>query len=265
MSISQYDTIKDKHNTRYRVIEVNTGANACKAQKLRDMGQGMKATGRPRIISLDDIGPGKKYTRVNLGPVTVYYNRKIDEMSEEVSKMAQDTTQVVKTVQNVNESLTGVSDDEYIDSPECEMMDKEIQALEVENKKLRATVVELRGINEAWASGQRERDFEVLRAECKDKVQECIDLKKTIDAMTTEHKKTISKMKQEHEEEVRALKDELMEAQALGRKVGEYAGRLDEDSDAFEEILTLAGIISSAAVQMRRASGLIMAKTEGRV
>lgn len=92
-----------------------------------------------------------------------------------------------------------------------------------------------------------EKDIEVLRAEC-------LDLKKTI-----------SKMKDAHAEEIHALEDELMEARALGKKAGEYAHTLDEDSDAFEEILTLTGIIHASAVQMQRASGLIKAKTEGRV
>ena len=96
------------------------------------------------------------------------------------------------------------------------------------------------------------------------------------DQEVTDLKKTISKMKQEHEAEIRELGDELMEAKAEANAMrnrkdqiledrARYADALDNDSIAFEEILSLAILMERGAKSMHEVSRMIQAKTEGRV
>lgn len=73
MIVDKYDTIRDKRGNRYRVMEVSVKANACKVCKLKDRSNGIKDTCRMRIISLDDIGRGRRYERVSLPKVNVFY------------------------------------------------------------------------------------------------------------------------------------------------------------------------------------------------
>ena len=98
------------------------------------------------------------------------------------------------------------------------------------------------------------KELEILRAEIKDKVRENIDLKKTI-----------SKMQQEHAAEVDELNDQLMEARAVAKKVGEYASALDADSDAFERI---EGLIHAARLAIKSADRIFAAaerEMEGKI
>lgn len=116
-----------------------------------------------------------------------------------------------------------------------------------------------------WQRNEVEKDCVHLKGLLAEKLQEIIDLKKTI-----------SKMSQQHEAEVQDLKDKLDEARAdaavaeknHARAVGEkndYADALDDDSIAFEEILSLAILMERGAKSMHDVSKMIQAKTEGRV
>lgn len=128
--------------------------------------------------------------------------------------------------------------DDMAMSPEEQEILKEAETLLEENKRLR----------------QQEQDVEILREELKDKIRENIDLKKTI-----------SKMQQAHDAEVEDLNDQLMEARALGKKAGEYASALDEDSDDFEAI---ADLLRAAAFAARSLDNIIHSaarRTEGRI
>ena len=105
-------------------------------------------------------------------------------------------------------------------------------------------------------------DIEVLRAELKDKIAECRDLKKSI-----------SKMQQTHEAELQDLKDQLGEAKAAeaaakkahAHAVGEknnYADTLDNDSIAFEEIRALAIIMDCNAKSLQELAKMVRERTE---
>lgn len=89
-------------------------------------------------------------------------------------------------------------------------------------------------------------------------------------------KKTISKMRQQHEAEVSDLKDRIMEAEAEANAVKkrkdeilkertEYADALDNDSVAFEEILSLADTIQLVSTASAKLAKQIIGKTEGRI
>ena len=83
-------------------------------------------------------------------------------------------------------------------------------------------------------------------------------------------------MQQQHEAEVADLKDRIMEAEAeanaakkrkdeILKERTEYADALDNDSVAFEEILTLAEAIQWSAVTTKKLACMIQSKTEGRI
>ena len=125
-----------------------------------------------------------------------------------------------------------------------------------------------------------------LKAELKDRIRECIDLKERLarsieerekaDRTVAEQMKTISKMQQAHEAEVADLKDRLMEKEAecneakkrkeeILKERTDYANALDDDSIAFEEILSLAILMERGAKSIHEVSKMIQAKTEGRI
>lgn len=99
-----------------------------------------------------------------------------------------------------------------------------------------------------------EKAYNEAVAELKRVIRESIDLKKTI-----------SKMQQAHDAEVAELNDRIMELEILAKKKNEYADELDSDSEAFEDILTLAGAIQRSAVTVKELACMIQSKTEGRI
>ena len=112
---------------------------------------------------------------------------------------------------------------------------------------------------------KNEEDIEILKAELKDRVRENIDLKKTI-----------SKMQQQHEAEVADLKDRIMEKEAEANAAKkrkeeilaertQYADALDNDSVAFDEILSLAETVQLVSTASAKLAKQIIAKTEGRI
>lgn len=99
-----------------------------------------------------------------------------------------------------------------------------------------------------------EKAYNEAVTELKRVIRESIDLKKTI-----------SKMQQAHDAEVAELNDRIMELEIIVKKKNEYADALDDDSEAFEDILTLAGAIQRSAVTVTELARMIQGKTEGRI
>lgn len=106
--------------------------------------------------------------------------------------------------------------------------------------------------------------------------EDLIEQNKILRAEILDLKKTISKLKQSHEAEVADLKDRIMEAEAEANAIRkskdeilkdrvQYADALDNDSVAFEEILSLAETVQLVATASAKLAKQIIAKTEGRI
>lgn len=230
-NVNLYDTYKaNKDGKRYRVTEV--GNETVKLVKLNEDGSKKHAGGRPRIMTVADLF--RDFTKVNLPPVKVSKiapQRAEKEEGEEVGTPSENAAE--KQKQTVRE----------INHPEAHTLEDTFEEFRKKN----------------------EEDIEILKAELKDRVRENIDLKKTI-----------SKMQQQHEAEVADLKDRIMEKEAEANAVKkrkeeilkertEYADALDNDSVAFDEILSLAETIQLVSTASSKLAKHIIAKTEGRI
>lgn len=244
-NVNLYDTYKaNKDGKRYRVTEV--GNETVKLVKLNEDGTRKHAGGRPRIMTIADLF--RDFTKVNLLPVTVSKiepQKPIQEEVEEVGTPSENAAE--KQKQTVRE----------ITKTKGTRMEPE------GNQPLPESIQEnLEIIRQVKDAGQ---DIEILKAELKDRVRENIDLKKTI-----------SKMQQQHEAEVSDLQDRIMEAEAEANAVKkrkeeilkertQYADALDNDSVAFEDILSLAETIQLVSTAAAKMAKQIIAKTEGRI
>lgn len=230
-NVNLYDTYKaNKDGKRYRVIEV--GNETVKLVKLNEEGTRKHAGGRPRIMTIADLF--RDFTRVNLPPVTVSKIEPQKPKQEEVEEVGTPSENAAeKQKQTVRE----------INHPEAHTLEDTFEEFRKKN----------------------EEDIEILKAELKDRVRENIDLKKTI-----------SKMQQQHEAEVSDLQDRIMEAEAEANAVKkrkeeilkertQYADALDNDSVAFEDILSLAETIQLVSTAAAKMAKQIIAKTEGRI
>ena len=230
-NVNMYDTYKaNKDGKRYRVTEV--GNETVKLVKLNEDGTRKHAGGRPRIMTVADLF--RDFTKVDLPPVTVSKiepQKPIQEEVEEVGTPSENAAE--KQKQTVRE----------INHPEAHTLEDTFEEFRKKN----------------------EEDIEILKAELKDRVRENIDLKKTI-----------SKMQQQHEAEVAGLKDRIMEAEAeanaakkrkdeILKERTQYADALDNDSVAFEEILSLAETIQLVSTASAKLAKQIITKTEGRI
>lgn len=169
--IKLYDTIKDKDGNRYRVTEVSDSLGVIKAVRIK--GEEQVSSGRPRMIKMVDID-GHKYMKVkSIPPVTVTHQE--PKPSEKAAEKQS------ATVHNYN---VAASDPEARIKALMEVIDRQAEK-----------IAELEKDNDF---AFQPIDIEVLKAELKDKTQECIELKKTI-----------SKMQQKHEEDISILKSEL--------------------------------------------------------
>ncbi|MBR1457084.1 MAG: hypothetical protein IJ594_08015 [Oscillospiraceae bacterium] len=221
-NVNLYDTYKaNKDGKRYRVTEV--GDETVKLVKLNEDGTRKHAGGRPRIMTVADLF--RDFTKVNLPPVTVSKIEPQKPIQEEVEEKVGTPSEnaAEKQKQTVRE----------INHPEAHTLEDTFEEFRKKN----------------------EEDIEILKAELKDRVRENIDLKKTI-----------SKMQQQHEAEVADLKDRIMEKEAEANAVKkrkeeilkertQYADALDNDSVAFEEILSLAEtiqLVTTAAAKMAK-------------
>ena len=230
-NVNLYDTYKaNKDGKRYRVTEV--GNETVKLVKLNEEGSKKHAGGRPRIMTIADLF--RDFTKVNLPPVTVSKIEPQKPKQEEVEEVGTPSENAAeKQKQAVRE----------INHPEAHTLEDTFEEFRKKN----------------------EEDIEILKAELKDRVRENIDLKKTI-----------SKMQQQHEAEVADLKDRIMEKEAEANAVKkrkdeilkertEYADALDNDSVAFEEILSLAETIQLVTTAAAKLAKQIIDKTEGRI
>lgn len=230
-NVNLYDTYKaNKDGKRYRVTEV--GNETVKLVEINDVGDRKHKGGRPRIMTVADLF--RDFTMVNLPPVTVSKIEPQKPKQEEVEEVGTPSENAAeKQKQTVRE----------INHPEAHTLEDTFEEFRKKN----------------------EEDIEILKAELKDRVRENIDLKKTI-----------SKMQQQHEAEVADLKDRLMEKEADANAVRkrkdeilkertEYADALDNDSVAFEEILSLAETIQLVSTASSKLAKQIIAKTEGRI
>ena len=230
-NVNLYDTYRaNKDGKRYRVTEV--GNETVKLVKLNEDGSKKHAGGRPRIMTIADLF--RDFTKVNLPPVTVSKIEPQKPKQEEVEEVGTPSENAAeKQKQAVRE----------INHPEAHTLEDTFEEFRKKN----------------------EEDIEILKAELKDRVRENIDLKKTI-----------SKMQQQHEAEVADLKDRIMEKEAEANAVKkrkdeilkertEYADALDNDSVAFEEILSLAETIQLVTTAAAKLAKQIIDKTEGRI
>ena len=230
-NVNLYDTYRaNKDGKRYKVTEV--GNETVKLVKLNENGSKKHAGGRPRIMTIADLF--RDFTKVNLPPVTVSKIEPQKPKQEEVEEVGTPSENAAeKQKQTVRE----------INHPEAHTLEDTFEEFRKKN----------------------EEDIEILKAELKDRVRENIDLKKTI-----------SKMQQQHEAEVADLKDRIMEAEAeanaakkrkeeILKERTEYADALDNDSVAFEEILSLAETIQLVTTASAKLAKQIIAKTEGRI
>ena len=106
--------------------------------------------------------------------------------------------------------------------------------------------------------------------------EDLIEQNKILRAEILDLKKTISKMRQQHEAEVADLKDRIMEEEAEANAVKkrkeeilaertQYADALDNDSVAFEDILSLAETVQLVSTSAAKLAKQIIGKTEGRI
>lgn len=141
-------------------------------------------------------------------------------------------------------------------------------------KPIQEEVEEVGKPSENAAQIEKETVREITKAN--NSSEDLIEQNKILRAEILDLKKTVSKMQQQHEAEVADLKDRLMEKEADANAVRkrkdeilaertQYADALDNDSVAFEEILSLAEtvqLVSTAAAKMAKQ---IIDKTEGRI
>ena len=172
--IQKFDTVKDKQNVRYRVMDVD-GDNV-KIVQLVDTGAGVKVKGgRPRTIKKQDIGT--EYTMLNFPPV-------------EVSHVEQKGTS------------------------------RESEGNQPKPHTLEDTFEEFRKKNE--------EDIEILKAELKDKVQECIDLKKTISKMSQSHDADLERYRKA-EQDLREINEELGEENSVLKRKCQELERINQN------------------------------------
>lgn len=190
---------------------------------------------------------------------------KIDDVKVEKEKRHKEPAPHVKAAQIEKEAVRALS----VDEAEAQTAsvfgpnDKEWVIPNGPEEQLAALEINLKRL---------QGDNAILRTEIADLHQE----NGLLEGELADAKKTISKMQQEHAAEVQDLKDKLDEARAdaavakknHARAVGEkndYAYALDNDSIAFERILSLAGALQRNAQTGLELARIIEAETEGRI
>lgn len=252
-NVNLYDTYKaNKDGKRYRVTEV--GNETVKLVKLNDEGTRKHAGGRPRIMTVADLF--RDFTKVNLPPVRVSKiepQKPKQEEVEEVGTPSENAAEKQKqTVREINQPKAHTLEDTFEEFREKNQPNAKSVTVTVDGREIREQIT-------------HEKELDVLKTELKDRVRENIDLKKTI-----------SKMQQQHEAEVADYKDRIMEAEAeanaakkrkdeILKERTEFADALDNDSVAFEEILSLAETIQLVSTASAKLAKQIIDKTEGRI
>jgi len=258
MGISKLDTVKDKDGKRFRVAEVQTVDGQIVAVLKGIHPDGSPRRGGARNVRADVLE--RDYTRIDLPPVTI---RKIDDLSEEEKPVVKEPTPSEKAAQIEKEAVRELSKKDIEKAVEAATFGGKVETPETNAKDI--DQYKKRVTNLMQMTYDLRKDIEILKAELKDRVRENIDLKKTI-----------SKMQQQHEAEVSDLQDRIMEAEAeanaakkrkeeILKERTEYADALDNDSVAFDEILSLAETIQLVSTASSKLAKHIIAKTEGRI
>lgn len=250
--ITKLDTVKDNDGKRFRVVDFEAGKDGHIVAKLKGINaDGSARKGGYRKVKTDELE--REYTRINLSPVTI---RKIDDLSEEEKPMVvKESAPHEKAAQIEKEEVRKLSKKD---------IEKAVKASTVGGRETPEAHT-LQDTFDSFKAKQVQESIEILKAELKDKVQECIDLKKTI-----------SKMQQAHEAEVHDLKDQLMEAQAMANAANKYKDEvvaernlysesLDDDSVTFEEVLELAETMQLMSTGTAKLAKQIIEKMEERI
>lgn len=196
IKVNQYDTIRDAKGQRYRITEISESLGACKARKVGIDGQ-VVSKGRERTIMLKDID-GRKYQRVNLAPVLV---TKQEPRPDLLLKPQEPKKASVEELFIKDEKPPQIEKDE----PSKDEAEKSIEGGQSDmheriNKKI----------------ADETQDIEVVRAELKEKLQECI-----------EHKKTISKM----HDTIEGLRSDVIDAERNWQEASRRCEALEKEND----------------------------------
>lgn len=208
---------------------------------------------------------GKRYRVIEVGNETV----KLVKLNEDGTRKHAGGRPRIMTVADLFRDFTKVNLPPVTVSKIEPQKPKQEEVEEVGTPSENAAQIEKETVREITKTAHPSEDLkeqnEILKAELKDRVRENIDLKKTI-----------SKMQQQHEAEVADLKDRIMEKEAEANAVKkrkdeilaertQYADALDNDSVAFEEILSLAETIQLVSTASSKLAKQIIDKTEGRI
>lgn len=201
---------------------------------------------------------GKRYRVTEVGNETV----KLVKLNEEGTRKHAGGRPRIMTVADLFRDFTKVNLPPVTVSKIAPQKPKQEEVEEVGTPSENAAEKQKQTVREITKTAHSSEDLkdqnEILRAEI-------LDLKKTI-----------SKMQQQHEAEVADLKDRIMEAEAeanaakkrkdeILKERTEYADALDNDSVAFDEILSLAETIQLVSTASSKLAKHIIAKTEGRI
>ena len=204
---------------------------------------------------------------------------KIDDVKAEKEKKAQEPAVHEKAAEKLKQAARSLNEtDGNLEATFAAIREKQllkdIEVLRAECADLKEDNRQLKDGNIQTNNQLRVRNQEVI--DLKERLARSIEEREKADRTVAEQMKTISKMQLEHEAEVQDLKDQLGEAkaaEAAAKKAhahavdekNDYADALDDDSIAFEEILSLAILMERGAKSMHDVSKMIQAKTEGRV
>lgn len=201
---------------------------------------------------------GKRYRVTEVGNETV----KLVKLNEEGTRKHAGGRPRIMTVADLFRDFTKVNLPPVTVSKIAPQKPKQEEVEEVGTPSENAAEKQKQTVREITKTAHSSEDLkdqnEILRAEI-------LDLKKTI-----------SKMQQQHEAEVADLKDRIMEKEAEANAVKkrkeeilaertQYADALDNDSVAFDEILSLAETIQLVSTASSKLAKHIIAKTEGRI
>lgn len=201
---------------------------------------------------------GKRYRVTEVGNETV----KLVKLNEDGSKKHAGGRPRIMTVADLFRDFTKVN-----------LPPVKVSKIEPQKPK-QEKVEEVGTPSENAAQIEKETVREITKAN--NSSEDLIEQNKILRAEILDLKKTVSKLKQSHEAEVADLKDRLMEKEAetnvirkrkdeILKERTEYADALDNDSVAFEEILSIAETIQLVATASAKLAKQIIAKTEGRI
>lgn len=232
IKVNQYDTIRDAKGQRYRITEISESLGACKARKVGIDGQ-VVSKGRERTIMLDDID-GRKYTRVNLAPVQVTKQeprpdlvRKPQEPKkapvEELSIKDEKAPQIEKDEPSKDEAEKSIEGGREKNKPKAHTLEDTFEEFREKNQpnvKNVTVTVDGREIREQIT---HEKELDVLKAELKEKLQECIDLKKTISKM---------------HDTIEGLRSDVIDAEANWQEASRRCEALEKENDMLAKNLS---------------------------